>query len=81
MFLCKKAPRPLEKWEGVYNAIHEGNSCVQKSPMSRTIVGSEDCLYLNVYTPEVSFILSIMRHSLSIDTHFSYLRHLCQSKN
>ncbi|XP_030753700.1 esterase FE4-like [Sitophilus oryzae] len=39
-----KEPVNAESWEGVRNATVEGSSCVQKSG------GSEDCLYLNVYT-------------------------------
>mmetsp|Transcript_68195 Transcript_68195/g.137189 ORF Transcript_68195/g.137189 Transcript_68195/m.137189 type:complete len:339 (+) Transcript_68195:57-1073(+) len=48
-----KAPAPPdESWEGTADASRFGNSCVQSSS-GFTIGGdvSEDCLYLNVYTP------------------------------
>ena len=35
-------------------ATKEGNKCIQKDLMTRNLTGSEDCLYLNVYTPLVS---------------------------
>lgn len=48
-----RAPRPAAKWEGVRKMAEFGSRCVQ--PPSRTkpneIQGTEDCLYLNVWTP------------------------------
>jgi len=46
-----KAPVPVKPWqdEGVRAAMSFGPSCLQMSPPDK-IVGSEDCLYLNVYT-------------------------------
>lgn len=50
-----KAPQPPEKWNGVLKATEFGNS-----PMQKNVYGdmnfhapkmSEDCLYLNVWTP------------------------------
>lgn len=38
-------PTPPQKWEGVRDATKEGNVCIQ-----RGLNGSEDCLYLNVFT-------------------------------
>lgn len=46
-----KAPLPIDPWEGVFNAIDDGNLCVQEDPLTKTMQGSEDCLNLNVYTP------------------------------
>ena len=37
-------------------ATKEGNKCIQKDLMTRNLTGSEDCLYLNVYTPLVSMV-------------------------
>jgi carboxylesterase type B len=41
-------PRPVMPWTGVYDATKTGNMCMQKFLTSGT---SEDCLFLNVYTP------------------------------
>ncbi|KAE8748914.1 Carboxyl/Cholinesterase 22 [Frankliniella occidentalis] len=43
-----KGPRPPAKWDGIRSAKEEGNTCFQSGS-----VGSEDCLYLNVYTPKL----------------------------
>ncbi|XP_056640905.1 uncharacterized protein LOC130447884 [Diorhabda sublineata] len=47
-----KAPQPPEKWKGVRDATEEGNECFARQFMEFS--GSEDCLYLNVYTRDVS---------------------------
>ena len=38
-------PQPHGRWHGVFQATQFGNFCTQPG------LGSEDCLYLNVYTP------------------------------
>jgi len=38
-------PQPFGRWHGVFQATQFGNFCTQPG------LGSEDCLYLNVYTP------------------------------
>ncbi|XP_072933030.1 uncharacterized protein [Epargyreus clarus] len=49
-----KAPQPPEKWDGVRKATEHGPICYQKEMFKNIIVpGSEDCLYLNVYTPDL----------------------------
>ncbi|XP_043273322.1 uncharacterized protein [Venturia canescens] len=50
-------PQPIEGWTGELVATKTGSSCLQYShvpihPKER-VVGAEDCLYLNVYVPEI----------------------------
>jgi len=51
------APRPAADWQGVRNATRFGPSCIQPFPLPKSIYTdvparmSEDCLYLNVWTP------------------------------
>ncbi|KPI95949.1 Esterase B1 [Papilio xuthus] len=50
-----RAPRPPQPWTGVRDATKLGEDCYHYDPFFGTPTqGSEDCLYLNVYTPEIS---------------------------
>ncbi len=56
-----KAPRPTEPWEGVFAANQMGDPCVQfwgslagVDGEPGQVVGSEDCLTLNVWAPEAT---------------------------
>ncbi|XP_065225796.1 esterase E4-like [Planococcus citri] len=47
--------QPASSWYGTYNACYERNACQQVIGIiwfKKFIWGSEDCLYLNVYTPQ-----------------------------
>ncbi|XP_045487346.1 esterase FE4-like [Pieris rapae] len=44
-------PQKIDNWSGVLDATKPGNKAVQSNPYKKCIEGSEDCLYLNVYTP------------------------------
>lgn len=50
-----KEPQPPKNWDGVRKADHFGNNAMQKNVfgdmMFRSSGMSEDCLYLNVWTP------------------------------
>ncbi|KAL4705959.1 hypothetical protein ACJJTC_012119 [Scirpophaga incertulas] len=47
-----QAPTPRSTWHGVFDAINENIYCPQlHSYHSRLMVGHEDCLILNVFTP------------------------------
>nr|CAD7452710.1 unnamed protein product [Timema tahoe] len=49
-----KSPREPDPWEGVRDVIKEKLSCVQATLILGNIIGSEDCLYLNVYTTQLA---------------------------
>lgn len=47
-----RPPGPVATWRGVRDATVKGQRCVQMpAPGAVTVVGAEDCLYLNVTTP------------------------------
>jgi para-nitrobenzyl esterase len=47
-----KAPQPVSKWEGIKAADQFGRACIQTNKaISNLPEPSEDCLYLNVWTP------------------------------
>jgi para-nitrobenzyl esterase len=47
-----RAPVPPHPWPSVRDATRPGSSCLQMGgPTGSSVVGSEDCLYLNVTTP------------------------------
>ncbi|CAF4754274.1 unnamed protein product [Pieris macdunnoughi] len=49
-----KAPLPAKPWEGVYDALKHGPISPQFDAQTRQVKeGSEDCLYLNVYTKSI----------------------------
>ena len=51
-----KAPQPTKRWSELLETTEHRSACVQKSgflnPSDETYMGSEDCLYLNVYAKE-----------------------------
>ncbi|CAB3388463.1 Hypothetical predicted protein [Cloeon dipterum] len=47
-------PKKPPKWNGARMAIREGSDCIQRDVFFPWIIGSEDCLYLNVYTPKIN---------------------------
>ncbi|CAK1585712.1 unnamed protein product [Parnassius mnemosyne] len=49
-----KAPEPPIPWEGIRNATEHGSICTQYDlVLEQYIEGSENCLFLNVYTPDL----------------------------
>ncbi|XP_026762565.2 juvenile hormone esterase-like [Galleria mellonella] len=49
-----RVPVPPETWKGVRDATKICNACAQFDTTSGIVTGSEDCLYLNVSTPNIS---------------------------
>ncbi|XP_028042021.1 esterase FE4-like isoform X1 [Bombyx mandarina] len=47
-------PQEPDQWKGIRSATSPSNKCAQLNPYSNSaLVGSEDCLYLNIYTPSL----------------------------
>ncbi|XP_076162457.1 carboxylic ester hydrolase [Ptiloglossa arizonensis] len=48
-------PKPSTAWSGIRSAQEDANICTQRNiyTYQEEIVGDEDCLYLNVYTPKL----------------------------
>lgn len=53
LFIYLKAPQLAEPWTGTYDATVQGSHCPQQDLMSGKFTGSEDCLFLNVFTKKV----------------------------
>lgn len=51
-------PQPADPWDGIKNATGLHEDCPQRNIYIRSqeIIGVEDCLYLNVYSPKVSIL-------------------------
>ncbi|XP_075161238.1 esterase B1-like [Haematobia irritans] len=45
-----RAPKPMTPWKYVKDCSSYGPKCMQLNPMDGNIEGSEDCLFINVYT-------------------------------
>lgn len=48
----KQVPQPPIPWTNTLDTLESGSECIQKSLLfGNKILGSEDCLYLNVFVP------------------------------
>jgi carboxylesterase type B len=58
--LSVQDPVPPKPWTGIWNASLPGSMCLQYKRLipltddQDPIVGEEDCLFINVYTPKVT---------------------------
>lgn len=52
-----KDPQPADPWKKELETVKDAPWCTQRSPFERKyeVEGQEDCLYLNVYTPQVIY--------------------------
>ncbi|CAK1546507.1 unnamed protein product [Leptosia nina] len=50
---CCPEPQHGESWAGILDATKPGNKCWQMTSPKHPAEGSEDCLYLNIYTPSL----------------------------
>jgi len=49
-----QAPQPAEPWEGIRDALQEGDVAPQTGVFQfKSYSGNEDCLFINVFTPKV----------------------------
>lgn len=46
-----QAPQKIDPWNDIFDAFEFGNDCVQRDSSTNEIIGSEDCLNLNVFVP------------------------------
>ena len=44
-------PQAFGRWKGIFQATLPGSVCPQLDQTGKTDLGSEDCLFLNIYTP------------------------------
>ena len=55
-----KDPVPANSWGTLINGSKEAPTCLQYNLFAPGFVfGQEDCLYLNIYTPQVKCIIKI----------------------
>ncbi|XP_008468779.1 esterase FE4-like isoform X1 [Diaphorina citri] len=48
-----KDPQPHPGWSDTKNATEHGNECPQRNYFNHQLIGSDNCLFLNVYTPKI----------------------------
>ena len=46
-----RMPEPGDSWDGVYDATEHRATCPFYCMIQKGLIGEEDCLYLNIYTP------------------------------
>ncbi|CAH1162921.1 unnamed protein product [Phaedon cochleariae] len=56
-----KDPVPVKPWQGTKDATKEGSVCYQRDFFTNTYKGSEDCLFINVFTKSLPGQKSTLR--------------------
>lgn len=65
---------PADPWSGIRDATQDGNQCYQRDMITNAYQGSEDCLFLNVFSKKVSLKLECYNsYQKSID---NFLYHI-----
>ena len=81
-----KAPQPAKNWEGVFDAVRWPNRCTQAPKLQAPELKdeffsidtpmSEDCLYLNIWTPAISdeqrLPVAVYFHGGGMQSGYSY---------
>ncbi|CAK1551294.1 unnamed protein product [Leptosia nina] len=49
-----REPQQLKPWTGTWDATRPLSDCLQYEPFLKQIIGDENCLFLNVFTPKAS---------------------------
>lgn len=63
-------PVPIERYpDEVTECLTEGSQCIHRDPLAAQVDGSEDCLYLNVYTPNVDLQKSAKKLPIMVWIH------------
>lgn len=60
IIVCFQPPQKANGWPDTFQAVNEGNVCVQSGREPKDLFGNENCLYLNVFTPVVSIYLFVI---------------------
>ncbi|CAH2238152.1 jg22080 [Pararge aegeria aegeria] len=55
-----KEPQPMQPWSGVWNSTRLPPVCLQFDPSIDGITGEEDCLFVNVHTPNLDASLPVV---------------------
>lgn len=77
---CIQDPESPQNWTSVLNCTADRSSCLQPSDIFTKVVNSvagmdEDCLFLNVYTPQVH--LSLLLSTETAGQRFRDQMHTC----
>lgn len=54
LHLFSQSPEPPDSWNGILDATEHRSHCPFLCFIRKKVVGSDDCLYLNVYTPDLN---------------------------